>query len=165
MYKNIGGKIKTLARVIFASEAIAAFIAAIAIMVSDEDLIPYGLIVLVVGPLVAWVSSWLLYGFGEIIDKLCAIEYNTGVMLKPSELKKLKKQHEAEVKGAEVARKKAAAQKVAEAEEAKVTHKKAEAGEEDLVSVVCPKCGEDLYFGKDLAEVECPYCGCHIDLE
>ena len=159
MYENIGGKIKTLAGVIFAFEAIAAFIAAIAIMVSDEDLIPYGLIVLVVGPLVAWVSSWLLYGFGEIIDKLCAIEYNTGVMLKPSELKKLKKQHEAEVKGAEVARKKAAAQKVAEAEAV------AAAEEEDSVHVVCPKCGEDLYFGKDLAEAECPYCGCHIDLE
>ena len=77
MYDNIGGKIKSLAKAVFIVEAIAAVIAGIALMASDDDMVPFGLLVMAVGPLVAWVSSWLLYGFGEIIDKLCDIERNT----------------------------------------------------------------------------------------
>ena len=77
MFDNIGGKIKGLAKAVFIVEAIAAVIAGIALIASDEDLIPIGLLVLFIGPIVAWVSSWLLYGFGEIIDKTCDIERNT----------------------------------------------------------------------------------------
>jgi len=77
MYDNIGGKIKVLAKVTFIVEAIAAVITGIALMASDEDMIPVGLLVMVVGPIVAWVSSWLLYGFGELVDKACDIERNT----------------------------------------------------------------------------------------
>ncbi len=77
MYDNIGGKIKGLAKAIFIVEAIAAVITGIALMASDEDMIPIGLLVMVVGPLVAWISSWLLYGFGELIDKTCDIARNT----------------------------------------------------------------------------------------
>ena len=77
MYDNIGGQIKGLAKAVFIVEAIAAVITGIALMASDEDMIPIGLLVMVVGPLVAWVSSWLLYGFGELIDKVCEIATNT----------------------------------------------------------------------------------------
>lgn len=77
MYDNIGGKIKGLAKAVFIVEAIAAVITGIGLIASDEDLIPIGLLVLFGGPIVAWVSSWVLYGFGEIIDKLCDIERNT----------------------------------------------------------------------------------------
>ena len=68
MYDNIGGKIKGLAKATFIVGAIAAVITGIALMASDEDMIPVGLLVMVVGPIVAWVSSWLLYGFGELIE-------------------------------------------------------------------------------------------------
>lgn len=77
MYDNISGKIKGLAKASFIVGAIAAVITGIVIMASDEDMIPVGLLVMVVGPLVAWVSSWLIYGFGELIDKVCAIARNT----------------------------------------------------------------------------------------
>ena len=77
MYDNIGGKIKGLAKASFIVAAIAEVITGIALMAADEDLILYGLLVLVVGPIVAWVSSWLLYGFGELIDKASDIERNT----------------------------------------------------------------------------------------
>ena len=77
MYDNIGKKIKGLAKAVFIVEAIAMVITGIALMASDEYMIPIGLLVMVVGPLVAWVSSWLLYGFGELIDKTCDIERNT----------------------------------------------------------------------------------------
>lgn len=77
MYDNIGKKIKILAQVFCIIEAIGAAIASIALMVDDEDSIPIGLLILIVGPFVAWVSSWLLYGFGELIDKTSEIARNT----------------------------------------------------------------------------------------
>lgn len=77
MYDNIGGKIKGLAKASFIVAAIAEVITGIALMAADEDLILYGLLVMVVGPIVAWVSSWLLYGFGELIDRVCEIAKNT----------------------------------------------------------------------------------------
>ena len=84
MYDNIGEKIKGLARVMFIVEAIAAVITGIALMGSDEDMILIGLLVMVVGPIVAWVSSWLLYGFGELIDNACIIAGNTRALKKAS---------------------------------------------------------------------------------
>ena len=79
LYSNIGSKIKNWAKWVFIVEAIASMIAAIYMMASAEDswMLVVGMIVLVVGPFIAWVSSWLLYGFGEIIVKLTAIERNT----------------------------------------------------------------------------------------
>ena len=79
MYDNIGSKIKGLAKVTFYVEAVAAIIGGIALMVEDEDLAAMGLLLMIVGPLVAWVSTWLIYGFGELIDKACDIAQNTSV--------------------------------------------------------------------------------------
>lgn len=75
MYDNIGAKIKGLAKAVFVIEAILAVIAGFYLMVNT--LIVFGVLVLLMGPLVAWISSWLLYGFGELIDKTCDIERNT----------------------------------------------------------------------------------------
>ena len=77
MYDNIGGKIKGLAKVIFFVEAIAAVITGFVFMAAHDYLIPVGLLVMILGPIVSWVSSWLLYGFGELIDKTCDIARNT----------------------------------------------------------------------------------------
>ena len=68
MYDNIGEKIKGLAKASFIVAAIAEVITGIALMATDEDLILYGFLVIVVGPIVAWFSSWLLYGFGQLIE-------------------------------------------------------------------------------------------------
>lgn len=76
-YDRIGQRIKTLAQITFIAEAIAAVIAGLVIIGNDSDMTVYGLLLIVGGPFVAWVSSWLLYGFGELIDKACQIEYNT----------------------------------------------------------------------------------------
>ena len=78
MYDNIGGKIKGLAKATFIVEAIAAVIAGIALLASEvDDLILPGILSIIVGPLIAWASSWCLYGFGELIDKACEIARNT----------------------------------------------------------------------------------------
>ena len=78
-YEDIGEKIKGWAKWAFVLGAILSVIAAIVVMATAEDawVIIVGLVMLVVGPLVSWVSSWLLYGFGEIIDTLDVIAYNT----------------------------------------------------------------------------------------
>ena len=85
MYENIGGKIKGLAKVIFGIEAVAAVIAGISILASgNDDLAFVGLLVIVGGPILAWASSLVLYGFGELIEKACEIEQNTrGEEIKP----------------------------------------------------------------------------------
>ena len=75
MYENIGKKIKLLAQAIFISESIAAVITGIVLWIDIEE--GWCAMVLFGGPVVAWISSWLLYGFGELIDKVCDIERNT----------------------------------------------------------------------------------------
>lgn len=77
MYDNIGGKIKKLAKGIFIFEAISLVLTGFILTLTDEDLILPGVLILFIGPLVAWVSSWILYAFGELVDKACDIERNT----------------------------------------------------------------------------------------
>ena len=102
MYDNIGGKIKGLAKVGFAVMALGSFIAGIAVLSngskSNETL---GVLLMLLGPVVSWISSWMLYGFGEIIDKLCAIEKNTRTPSTKSEteaVKPIADEREAELK-------------------------------------------------------------------
>ncbi len=74
MFDNIGEKIKGLAKIIFWIEAIGAFMVGLVLAEATDGI---SMLIAVGGALVAWISSWFLYGFGEIIDKLCAIERNT----------------------------------------------------------------------------------------
>ena len=79
MYDNIGSKIKNLAKTLFIIEAILGFLAGIIILAADDDEfnIIVGLILMIAVPLISWISSWLLYGFGELIEKTCEVAYNT----------------------------------------------------------------------------------------
>ena len=43
----------------------------------DEALI--GILTLCFGPIVAWISTFILYGFGELIDKTCDIEQKISI--------------------------------------------------------------------------------------
>ncbi len=70
MYYNIGGKIKTLAVWTFVVEAIGSIITGIALGVEEDEL--YFLLCLI-GPIVAWVSSWILYAFGEMVEDIHAM--------------------------------------------------------------------------------------------
>ena len=81
LYKNIGGKIKSWAKWIFIIEAISAIIAGFVLLFADDSLILFGLLTLVCGPFVAWVGSWVLYGFGELIEKTCDNENNSKQIL------------------------------------------------------------------------------------
>ena len=77
MYDNVGAKIKTLAKVMAIVGAIASVVAGLAVIAFDGDYFLIGVIITVVGAVMAWLSSLMLYGFGELIDKASEIERNT----------------------------------------------------------------------------------------
>ena len=69
LYENIGGKIKNWAKWIFIVEAIGAVIGGIVYFVeNDLDDGWIGVLIIFLGPVAAWVSSWLLYAFGELVE-------------------------------------------------------------------------------------------------
>ena len=71
LYKNIGGKIKSLAKWSFVVEAIGSVIAGLALM---EDLDETAILLIVGGPIVAWVGSWILYALGEMVSALVELK-------------------------------------------------------------------------------------------
>ena len=81
LYDNIGSKIKNLAKWIFIVEAIGAIITGLVLMFTDNDFILYGFLALVCGPIVAWVGSWILYAFGELVENTCDNESNTRMII------------------------------------------------------------------------------------
>lgn len=85
MFDNIGKKIKSLSIVLCWVGIIAYVIVAIIMFINASEG-PYrteglytglGFAFLIGGPLLSWVSSFFMYGFGELIDKTCDIERNT----------------------------------------------------------------------------------------
>lgn len=79
MFGNIGGKIKTLAQVVTWIGIIGSVICGFVLMGIDEDLIFTGFIIALLGSLSSWVSSFVLYGFGQLIentDKLVELAKN-----------------------------------------------------------------------------------------
>ena len=73
LYENIGGKIKGLAKWAFIIEAIGSIITGIVLISADSDLGLYGLLTIFFGPVVAFVSTWILYAFGELVENTAII--------------------------------------------------------------------------------------------
>lgn len=85
MYDNIGGKIKVLAKVIVIFAAIIILILGLIALneiaedsdhMSDSEAIAAVLITILTMAIefaVAWISSWFLYGVGELIESTCEI--------------------------------------------------------------------------------------------
>ncbi|MBE6776652.1 MAG: hypothetical protein E7542_00860 [Ruminococcaceae bacterium] len=82
MYNNISGKIKSLAKFLFGLFAMLGIASGLVLLFiglteSVNDFIISGIITIIVVPIIAWISTWLLYGFGELIEKTCIIAENT----------------------------------------------------------------------------------------
>lgn len=77
MYNNIGRKIKGLSIAFYIIGAAVPAIIGCIMIASDSDLVTAGFIVIVVGCIAAWISSWLLYGFGELIENTGHIAANS----------------------------------------------------------------------------------------
>ena len=68
MFCNIGEKIKALAQIITWIGIIVCVVLGIIIIANDDELVLIGLLVMVLGSLLSWVSSFVLYGFGQLIE-------------------------------------------------------------------------------------------------
>ena len=152
-YENIGDKIKGLAQMTFVVEAIAAVITGIALMASDEDLILYGLLVLIAGPIIAWVSSWLLYGYGQLIENsdIIAEEYN--------------RKNEKHEKVVEKNNEKKQAQRK---KQIKAYMENPNFDEDEYIDIACPNCKAELSFTKGQLQsgedLTCPMCDAPISV-
>ena len=75
MFDNIGRKIKNLAIVLCFIDIISCIIFGVSLIIQSSRSNPTaftGWIILILGPFVAWVCSFTLYGFGELIEKTSA---------------------------------------------------------------------------------------------
>lgn len=78
MFDNIGTKIKSLAKIVCWVGIIITVIAGIVMLASGNDISsPIGLVLIVAGPIGSWISSFFVYGFGELIEKTTEIAENT----------------------------------------------------------------------------------------
>ena len=68
MFSNIGSKIKVLAVVITCIGIVASIIIGIVLMTTDEELIVPGILVMIAGSLLSWLSSFFMYGFGQLVE-------------------------------------------------------------------------------------------------
>lgn len=76
MFTKMGSKIKMLAKVscwIGIVYSVIFFVMTL-IAVGDKTQIMLGFLTLVLGPLLSWIGSFVLYGFGELIENsaVCA---------------------------------------------------------------------------------------------
>ena len=164
MYDNIGSKIKSLANGVFIFEAIAAVIGGIVLLV--DEFIGLGLLTMFGGPVVAWVSSWLLYGFGELIcetsqakKELININRNIKIIAEPMIAQKEEADRQARKKASEKSKREAEEKAKHEAaERAKRAVFAREMANIEYLDITCPNCHEKLSFEKGTSEAQCPFC-------
>ncbi len=156
-YDNIGGKIKKWATWIFTAEAIIAILAGI-ILMNEHVLI--GLLVVVLGPIVAWISSWLLYGYGQLIE-------NSDIIAE--EHKRANEKYEKVVAKNSARQQKHFAEKQAKRREmAKAIIANPDMDEDVFIDIICPNCKTELSYTKGQLQMEegvvCPICDTAISL-
>ena len=75
-FNNIGKKIKTMAKISFyLLSVLFLFYGILLIIKTDNDIL--GLLWLILGPIISWISSFVLYGFAQLVDnsdKLIALK-------------------------------------------------------------------------------------------
>lgn len=163
MYDNIGGKIKGLAKATFIVEAIASVITGIVLWIVTEEL--WCALILFCGPIVAWVSSWLLYGFGEIIDKLCDIEQNTRGGQSKTQIKETAERTEKEAAEKRKLEIEAKAKREADEKAKREAAIEREIANIEYVDIKCPNCHEPLSFEKGTSKAQCPFCNFKFNID
>ena len=79
MYDNIGSKLKILAVVIGIIQAVGSFVVGVVILVDEGGV---GLLVILLGPLFAWITTWALYALGQIADDVRAVKIQNATIIK-----------------------------------------------------------------------------------
>ena len=76
MFKNIGDKIKTLAEVICILGIISSFVIGCILMAINLAFFLKGILTIVLGSLASWIGSFVLYGFGQLVDDVNFLRFN-----------------------------------------------------------------------------------------
>lgn len=82
MFKNIGSKIQGLAVLETGLGIMASILIGGIIMSQDESTIFLGFVIIILGSILSWISSFLLYGFGKLIENSDYLVQNTDIMVK-----------------------------------------------------------------------------------
>ena len=154
MYDNIGEKIRGLAKAVFIVEAIVAVIAGMVLCTADDAFILEGLLTLFCGPIVAWVSSWILYAFGELVEDVHAVRDKISPVFKPIVKNDTEqKQPQTKINPNVTNKETPTFQKsietnsnCTEVPQQNISQKEAEAKKEAREALPCPECGEGLSF-------------------
>ncbi len=85
MFDNIGRKIKILAKTICWIGIVCSVIIAMIIFAGADKALDslkaaylfFGFAFLILGPLFSWISSFVLYGFGELVETICEVAEST----------------------------------------------------------------------------------------
>ena len=73
MFADVGKTIKRIAQAAFLILCVSAFVGGIVLMV--EERVGWGFLTWIVGPMIAFVSSCLVYGFGEVVDTAIVLRF------------------------------------------------------------------------------------------
>ena len=144
MFDNIGRKIKGVAIANCVIGVVASIISGIVFIVDGNG--DGWLMSWVLGPVLSWVGSFLLYGFGQLVE-------NSDIIVQNMPKRESLYPHEA-VKGTTVFSKREYPKKVDMEEKGTYNW-------ELLTEGACPYCGETVSFPRDMleeGEVTCPYC-------
>ena len=155
-YDNIGGKIKCWAKWVFAINAITALFGGLILMLQGGFLVLNGLIVVVLGPIVAWVSSWLLYGYGQLIENsdIIAEEYR-------------RKNEKPATKNNVREEKQKVEQEPQLVEDIGMIIANPDVEDDEFIDIICPNCKAELSYTKEQlqnGEVPCPICYTNIPI-
>ena len=160
LYENIGGKIKNWAQWIFIVETLFSIITGLMLLYDCAlDDVWWILLIIICGPLVALVSTWILYAFGELVEDVHAIRNND--VIHNTE----KTKYNMEQKSKEKYKNIIANNKKQKRESIVNVKTQDDSVIEEYIEMVCPKCKEELSFLNNVENAECPYCGIKIDIK
>lgn len=159
MFDNIGGKIKGLATAVTVIGIISSIICGIFLLAEEEALL--GIVVGAAGSFVSWISSFVLYGFGQLVENSDIIaRYIT--YDKSDEAERIKEFTNFDNQYPGYRYDESATQSNNFEEEINETFK-----ESDYVDFRCPHCRETLSFTQENIKIHktltCPMCEKEID--
>lgn len=138
MFKNIGKKIKVAAQVCTWIGIIGSALSGIVLL--SLGIILAGCLLLLVAPVVSWLSMFMLYGLGQLVD-------NSDTIVKLLSTEEQKAAQQIEKKAQKNAKK-------------KIMDAATEDG--DYINIICPQCHNSLSYHKfEFFQVDtfvCPHC-------
>ena len=147
MFDNIGENIKGLAKFYcFAGMAGSVIMALIMFGQAsnayggEERLVASGILWLIFGPIISWISSWVLYGFGEIVEAATKINRKLGDNCEKTEISRIGSVNEPVSK------------------EISIDDRIGPAVTKQM-NFICPSCSEEIIFGDN----ECTRCKMKFD--